>query len=206
MSKRDYYEVLGVPRNAGEAEIKKAYRRMAVKHHPDKNPGDKSAEEKFKEANEAYEILSNQEKREFYHRYGQLGAGGFEGSGGRRIRGRWDIRRFLGLLRGRRPAAATAAERGADILQSVEVSFEDAAFGRATITSAAPRPAACRGSAADAGADPRNVRRAAGWENPLLGLLHDPPDVFPLQRRGADHFPSVRCRGHGRVRPKRRSP
>lgn len=83
MSKRDYYEVLGVDRNAGADEIKKAYRKMAVKYHPDKNPGDKSAEEKFKEAAEAYEVLSNQDKRAQYDRFGHNmpGAGGFGGGG-----------------------------------------------------------------------------------------------------------------------------
>jgi molecular chaperone DnaJ len=83
MSKRDYYEVLGVDRNAGADEIKKAYRKMAVKYHPDKNPGDKAAEDKFKEAAEAYEVLSNQDKRAQYDRFGHNmpGAGGFGGGG-----------------------------------------------------------------------------------------------------------------------------
>lgn len=81
MSKRDYYEVLGVPKNAGEAEIKKAYRRMALKYHPDKNPGDKASEDKFKEAAEAYEVLSNNEKRQRYDQYGHAGMGGAAGGG-----------------------------------------------------------------------------------------------------------------------------
>ena len=74
MSKRDFYEILGVAKNAGEAEIKKAYRKMAIKFHPDKNPDDSSAEDKFKEAAEAYEVLSSPEKRSRYR--GRIGEGG----------------------------------------------------------------------------------------------------------------------------------
>lgn len=88
MAKRDYYEVLGVDKTAGEDEIKKAYRKLAIKYHPDKNPGDKEAEEKFKEAAEAYDVLSNKEKRDRYDRFGHAGmsgaaggAGGFGGGG-----------------------------------------------------------------------------------------------------------------------------
>lgn len=82
MSKRDYYEILGVAKNATEAEIKKAYRQMALKYHPDKNPGDKEAEEKFKEAAEAYEVLSNPEKKGRYDQFGHSGMGGAGRSGG----------------------------------------------------------------------------------------------------------------------------
>ncbi len=84
MTKRDYYEILGVSKNADKTEIKKAYRKIALKYHPDKNPGDKSAEEKFKEAAEAYEILSNEEKKAKYDRFGHSafeGGQGFSGSG-----------------------------------------------------------------------------------------------------------------------------
>src|SRR5688572_24576684 len=86
MSKRDYYEILGVTRAATEAEIKTAYRKLAVQHHPDKNPGDTAAEEKFKEAAEAYSILSDPQKRAAYDRFGHQGVGagaaGFGGAGG----------------------------------------------------------------------------------------------------------------------------
>lgn len=81
MEKRDYYEVLGVSKNADATEIKKAYRKLALKYHPDKNPGDKEAEEKFKEAAEAYDVLSNEEKRRRYDQFGHAGVGG-AGQGG----------------------------------------------------------------------------------------------------------------------------
>ena len=81
MSKRDYYEILGVSKGASEAEIKKAYRKLAIKYHPDKNPDDKAAEEKFKEAAEAYEVLSNPEKKQRYDQFGHAGMGGAAGGG-----------------------------------------------------------------------------------------------------------------------------
>ena len=81
MEKRDYYEVLGVSKSADATEIKKAYRKLALKYHPDKNPGDKEAEEKFKEAAEAYDVLSNEEKRRRYDQFGHAGVGG-AGQGG----------------------------------------------------------------------------------------------------------------------------
>ena len=83
MSKRDFYEVLGISKSANEGEIKKAYRKMALKYHPDKNPGDNEAEDKFKEAAEAYEVLSDSQKRAQYDRFGHagMGGGGFGGGG-----------------------------------------------------------------------------------------------------------------------------
>lgn len=82
MAKRDFYEILGVTKNANDDEIKKAYRKLAIKYHPDKNPDDKAAEEKFKEAAEAYEVLSNPEKRQRYDQFGHSGVGGASGAGG----------------------------------------------------------------------------------------------------------------------------
>ena len=88
MAKRDYYEVLGVKKGASDPEIKKAFRRIAMKYHPDRNPDSKDAEEKFKEAQEAYEILGDEEKKSAYDRFGHAGvdgnggAGGFGGAGG----------------------------------------------------------------------------------------------------------------------------
>ena len=81
MSKRDFYEILGVAKSAGADEIKKAYRKVAMQYHPDRNPGDKEAEEKFKEAAEAYEVLSDADKRARYDRYGHAGIGGAAGGG-----------------------------------------------------------------------------------------------------------------------------
>ncbi len=82
MSKRDYYEVLEISKSASADEIKKSYRKMAIKYHPDKNPGDKEAEEKFKEAAEAYEVLSDDQKRARYDQFGHAGMGGNGGFGG----------------------------------------------------------------------------------------------------------------------------
>ena len=82
MAKRDYYEVLGVDKSASADEIKKAYRKKAIQYHPDKNPGDKEAEEKFKEAAEAYEVLSNPDKRARYDQFGHAGVDGAAGAGG----------------------------------------------------------------------------------------------------------------------------
>jgi molecular chaperone DnaJ len=84
MEKRDYYDVLGISRDAGEEDIKKAYRKLAMKHHPDRNPGDQEAEERFKEAAEAYEVLRDHEKRDIYDRYGHQGlaGSGFRGFSG----------------------------------------------------------------------------------------------------------------------------
>jgi molecular chaperone DnaJ len=82
MAKKDYYVILGVSRSASQEEIKKAYRQQALKYHPDKNPGDPEAEERFKEAAEAYEVLSDPEKRDRYDRFGHAGVGGASGFGG----------------------------------------------------------------------------------------------------------------------------
>ena len=144
--KRDYYEVLGVSKDADAKEIKKAYRKLAMKYHPDKNPGDKAAEEKFKEINEAYEVLSDEEKRSTYDRFGHDGVngqagfgggqgfGGFGGSGG--FGGFEDIfgdifgSGFGGFGGSGGSSRRRGPRRGADIRQSVTIKFEEAAFGK----------------------------------------------------------------------------
>ena len=147
MAKRDYYEVLGVGKNASDDEIKKAYRKLAVKYHPDKNPGDKEAEAKFKEISEAHEVLSDKQKRARYDQFGHAGVGGAGaggnpfGAGGNPFEnfnfngqsfnfdfGGGGLDDILGSIFGfgggqRRP------RRGADYRTSVTISFEDAVFG-----------------------------------------------------------------------------
>ena len=130
---KDYYELLGVHRNAGDAELKRAYRRLAHQHHPDKNPGDKASEDKVKEINEAYEVLSDPQKRAYYDQYGTApgaqggGAGGYgAGMGMGDIFG--DIfGEFFGASRG-----GTRAMAGEDLRYNLKISFEDAAFGTTT--------------------------------------------------------------------------
>jgi molecular chaperone DnaJ len=142
-SKRDYYEVLGVDRNADADALKKAFRKLAMEFHPDRNPGDKSAEEKFKEISEAYEVLSDPDKRARFDRFGHAGMGGFnpsEGFAGANINDIFGeiFGDFFGGGRGQR----RQRNRGADLRYNLELSFEEAAFG-AEVTVKLPRPKRC---------------------------------------------------------------
>ena len=147
MAKRDYYEVLGVSKNASDDEIKKAYRKLAIKYHPDKNPGDKEAEAKFKEINEAHDVLSDKQKRARYDQFGHAGVGGASGNpfaGGNPFGqggnfnyngqsfnfdfgGMGGFEDILGSLFG--CGGARRPRRGADFQTSVTLSFEEAIFG-----------------------------------------------------------------------------
>ena len=140
MSKRDYYEILSVARTATEAEIKAAYRKLAVKHHPDKNPDDHAAEDKFKEAAEAYSVLSDAQKRAAYDRFGHSGVnagaagGGFGGAAGfsniEDIFELFNIGDMFGGGRGGRSSNRTSAQRGADLRYDLEISLEEGATGK----------------------------------------------------------------------------
>lgn len=139
MAKRDFYEVLGVPKNASDEEIKKAYRKLAMKHHPDRNQGDaaKAAEEKFKEAKEAYEMLSDPQKKAAYDQYGHAGVdpnmrgpGGAEGFGGFSESFGDIFGDIFGGARGQR--GGRQVYRGADLSYAMEISLEEAASGKET--------------------------------------------------------------------------
>jgi len=137
-NKRDYYEVLGIDRNASDEDIKKAYRKLAKKYHPDVNPGNKEAEAKFKEINEAYEVLSDPQKKAQYDRFGHAGMdpnggfGGFGGFGDFDFGGIGDIFETFfggGGFGGRSARSRNGPQKGADLRYSMEISFEEAAFG-----------------------------------------------------------------------------
>ena len=145
--KRDYYEVLGLKKGASEEEIKKAFRKMAMKYHPDRNPGDKTAEEKFKEVNEAYSVLSDPDKKSKYDRFGFAGVdpnagaggfgggfggfGGFGGSGGNPFAGFEDIFNMFGGGFGgsSNTRRANQPRKGRDLQKAISITFEEAAFG-----------------------------------------------------------------------------
>lgn len=140
-AKRDYYEILGVSRGASAEEIKKAYRQKAVKYHPDKNQGDKVAEEKFKEATEAYEVLTDARKKQAYDQFGHAGVDGMGGGGGQGFSGfggSGNINDVFGDIfgdifgggGGRSRRRGYSGVPGEDLQQEVELSFEDAAFGK----------------------------------------------------------------------------
>jgi molecular chaperone DnaJ len=197
VSRRDYYEVLGVGRAATDAEIKSAYRKLALKHHPDRNPGDKAAEDKFKEAAEAYAVLADQEKRGLYDRFGhagvnQGGAPGFDPNTfadfGDILGGLGDIFGFGDIFGGGRRRGGP--QRGSDLRYDLEISFEEAAKGTET-TIQVPRDetcTACSGSGAAPGHGPEVCPQCRGQ-----GQLRYQQGFFTVAKTCGQ------CRGTGRV-------
>ena len=197
MSKRDYYEVLGVGRTAADQEIKSAYRRLAMLHHPDKNPENAAAEDKFKEAAEAYAVLSDAEQRRRYDRFGHAGVSssagaswGAPGFGGiEDILG--DLFGFGDVFGGARAGARrSAAQRGADLRYDLEIALEEAAAGM-TAQLRIPRLEnceKCKGVGAAPGTQPENCQTCAG-----TGQVRYQQGFFSVART------CHACRGVGRV-------
>ncbi len=207
MSKRDYYEVLGVSKDASSQELKKAYRRVAMKHHPDRNPDNPESEELFKEASEAYEILSDSQKKAAYDQYGHAGVDGQAGMGGGEGFGNFsdifgdvfgDI--FSGGGGGRRGGPA----RGSDLRYTLDLSLEDAVKGTTvkikvpTLVNCKP----CKGSGAKSGTSPKSCSTCGG-----VGQVRMQQGFFSVQQtcpscRGKGTIisdPCRECHGHGRV-------
>lgn len=207
MAKRDYYEVLGVDRGASKADLKKAYRRLAMKYHPDRNPDDQSADEKFKEAKEAYEVLDNDQKRAAYDQFGHAGvdnsaagAGGFGGSA--------DINDIFGdvfgdIFGGGRGRGGARVHRGDDLQYNLEISLEDAVAGIETKIKVPNMVACdtCDGSGSKRGTNPSNCPTCHG-----VGQVRMNQGFFSVQQtcptcRGKGKVitePCPRCRGQGR--------
>ncbi|WP_419534722.1 molecular chaperone DnaJ [Endozoicomonas sp.] len=196
MAKRDYYEVLGVDRSASDKDIKKAYRRMAMKHHPDRNPGDKEAEESFKEINEAFEVLSDGQKKAAYDQYGHAGVdpsmGGMGGAGGFAGGNFGDIfgdvfGDIFGAGGGR---SRSSVQRGADLRYQLELSLEEAVRG---VTKKIRIPTLvscteCDGSGAKKGTQPVGCTTCGG-----IGQVRMQQGFFSVQQTCPD------CRGTGKM-------
>lgn len=190
MAQKDFYEILGIDRNATDDEIKKAYRQLAHKYHPDKNPGDKSAEERFKEINAAYEVLKDSEKRAQYDRFGYAETGaGFGPGAGFGV----DFQDLFGDVFGDFFGAGrrrTRGQRGSDLRYDLEVTFEEAAFG-AEKKIKIPKTAKCQkceGSGAKPGTSPTTCPTCNG-----RGQVSYQQGFFSISR------PCSRCRGEGTI-------
>ena len=206
--KKDYYEILGVSPDASPEEIKKAYRKLAHAHHPDKNPGDTSAEERFKEIGEAYAVLSDAEKRESYNRFGTAGRGAegfgdFDPGFGSIFD---DI--FEGFFGGRAGRSTRSAHRGADLRYNLEIRFEDAASGveKEIVIPRLETCATCRGSGAKAGSQPVVCKtcRGTGQVRFSQGFLTVSQTCSRCRGEGriVEH-PCATCRGLGQTKAER---
>ena len=193
MSKRDYYEVLGVSREASAQELKKAYRRIAMKCHPDRNPDDKEAEEKFKEASEAYEVLSNDDKKAAYDRYGHAGVEGAGGMGGGEGFGNFsdifgDV--FGDIFGGAGGHGRGGPSRGADLRYTLDLSLEDAVKGT-SVKIKVPTLVGCTtcdGSGAKKGTKPTTCTTCGG-----VGQVRMQQGFFSVQQT------CPACRGKGKI-------
>ncbi len=215
MSKVCYYEVLSVQKNCSDGELKKSYRRMAMKFHPDRNPDDKEAEHKFKEVKEAYEILSDSQKRAAYDQFGHAGvdgsAGGFGGGagGGSGFGGFGDIfEDIFGGRSGGQGRGANAAYRGSDLQYNLELTLEEAVFGK-TVDIRIPTKktcGTCDGSGAKDGSTPETCGTCQGQ-----GQVRIQQGFFSVQQtcphcQGAGTMisdPCNDCHGEGRVEEKK---
>lgn len=190
-AKRDYYEVLGVPRGATDGEIKSAYRKLALKYHPDRNAGDKDAEERFKEGAEAYSVLADPDKRHRYDTYGHAGLGGGGGFDPTVFSDFGDILGdFFGFGEAFGRRARSGPRRGSDLRYNLELSFEEAAFGTETHIQI-PRALTCKtcaGSGAAAGTEPERCSACGG-----AGQVTFQQGFFSVARTCG------RCRGAGRI-------
>lgn len=210
MSKRDYYEVLGVDKGVSEKDLKKAYRRVAMKHHPDRNPDDKAAEEKFKEASEAYEVLSDAQKRGAYDQYGHAGVDqqGGMGGGGAGFNNFSDIfGDVFGDMFGQGGGGGRGSrgpQRGSDLQYTLQVSLEDAVKGT-TAKIKVPTLVACKvcdGSGAKEGSKPVTCSTCGG-----VGQVRMQQGFFSVQQtcptcHGQGTIisdPCNTCRGQGRI-------
>ena len=170
VSKADYYEVLGVSRDVSDQELKSAYRKQAMKYHPDRNPGDHSAEEKFKEASEAYQVLSDADKRAAYDRYGHAGVSAAGGSGFSGFSGSVDLGDIFGDLFGEMFNVAggqqrqTRQRRGDDLRFDLSIDFQDAVFGKETEIRIRRLEACvtCHGSGSTSGRGPSTCPQCQG--------------------------------------------